>query len=226
MRGSDLKNDWDSFEELHVAVEQLELCQRLLRTRSHSKARAAVILLDHVADALMYRICSYDFGHEEFLEMVIPPAVPKEKREKILYRFEEKLSYTAQIKKLISGDESTVLTIAHRVRNFAYHRNYHNPSTIGIVGRILFKTVCGILPNFCASSSSSAVAYAGADDLAKPITLEINNPRPINAITKRTTCGQPTTIGIFTGYALPFWLQSVPNLHKTLTPLYTNDSAA
>ena len=148
MRGTDLKNDWDSFEELHVAVEQLELCQRLLRSRSHSKARAAVILLDHVADALMYRVCSYDFGHEEFLEMVIPPVVPKEKREKILYRFEKKLSYTAQIKKLISADASTVLTIAHRVRNFAYHRNYHNPSTIGIVGRILFKTVCGILPNF------------------------------------------------------------------------------
>ena len=70
------KNDWDSFEELHVIVEQLELCQGLLRSRSHSKARAAVILLDHVADVLMYRVCNDDFEFQAFQEMISPPECP------------------------------------------------------------------------------------------------------------------------------------------------------
>jgi len=149
------RNDWDSFEELHVVVEQVEICQRLLRSRSHSKARAAVILLDHVADALMYRACSHDFEHQEFLEMVIPPELSQEKREKILYRFDGKVSYIAQTKKLFSAEESTVLMIGHRVRNFAYHRNYHNPATIGVVGRILYKTVCAILPSLLQQGQQS-----------------------------------------------------------------------
>jgi hypothetical protein len=139
-------NDWDSFEELHVIVEQLELCQGLLHSRSHSKARAAVILLDHVADALMYRACNSDFENQAFLEMVIPPALPAKKRANIQFRFDEKVSYLSKRKRHIAADDASVLIIGHRVRNFAYHRNYHNPNTISAVGRILYKTVCAILP--------------------------------------------------------------------------------
>jgi hypothetical protein len=140
------KNDRDSFEELHVVVEQLELCQGLLRSRSHSKARAAVILLDHVADVLMYRVCNDDFERQAFLEMIIPSAVPAKKRAEILFRFDAKVSYLSQKKGLMSGESASVLLISHRVRNFAYHRDYYNPHTISVVGRILYKTVCEILP--------------------------------------------------------------------------------
>lgn len=138
--------EWDSFEELHVAVEQLELCQRLLRSRSHSRARAAVILLDHVADALMYRICVEEFGMQEFMEKIVPPALPQKRRAHVLFSFDEKASYLSVRKRLFSSDEAAVLTVAHRIRNFAYHRNYHNPATISVVGRILYKTICAILP--------------------------------------------------------------------------------
>jgi hypothetical protein len=140
------KNDRDSFEDLHVIVEQLELCQGLLRSRSHSKARAAVILLDHVADVLMYRVCNDDFEYQAFLEKVIPPKVPAKRRAEILFRFDAKVSYLSQKKRLISGESASVLLISHRVRNFAYHRDYHNPNTISVVGRILYKTICEILP--------------------------------------------------------------------------------
>ena len=141
------KNDWDSLEALHVIIEQLEVCQGLLRSRSHSKARAAVILLDHVADALMYSKCNSDFEYQNFIEMVIPPTLPVKKRSEILFRFDEKVSYLSKKKHLISGDDASVLIIGHRVRNFAYHRNYHNPITISVVGLILYKTICSILPN-------------------------------------------------------------------------------
>jgi hypothetical protein len=149
------KNDWDSFEELHVLVEQLELCQRLLRSRSHSKARAAVILLDHVADVLMYRVCIDDFEYQAVLEMVIPPIVPAEKRADILFRFDRKVSYITQTKRLLPFDTAPVLLIGHRVRNFAYHRDYYNPNTISVVGRILYKTVCEILPTLAQKSQLS-----------------------------------------------------------------------
>jgi len=138
--------EWDNFEELHVAVEQLELCQRLLRSRSHSRARAAVILLDHVADALMYRICVEEFGMQEFMEKVIPPSLPEKRRSRILFSFDEKASYLSARKRLFSPNEAAVLKVAHRIRNFAYHRNYHNPATISVVGRILYNTICAILP--------------------------------------------------------------------------------
>jgi hypothetical protein len=140
------KNDWDSFEELHIIVEQFELCQGLLRSRSHSKARAAVILLDHVADVLMYRVCNDDFEFQAFQEMISPPAVPAKKRAEILFRFDAKVSYLSQKKRLMSDENASVLLISHRIRNFAYHRDYHNPKTISVIGRILYKTVCEILP--------------------------------------------------------------------------------
>jgi hypothetical protein len=138
--------EWDSFEELHVAVEQLELCQRMLRSRSHSRARAAVILLDHVADALMCRICVEEFGMQEFMEKVVPAALPQKRRARVLFSFDEKASYLSAKKRLFSSDEAAVLTVAHRIRNFAYHRNYHNPVTISVVGRILYNTTCAIFP--------------------------------------------------------------------------------
>lgn len=149
------KNEWDSFEELHIIVEQLELCQGLLRSRSHSKARAAVILLDHVADVLMYRVCNDDFEYQAVLEMVIPPSVPAEKRAEILFRFDKKVSYLSQTKHLIDGECASILLIGHRVRNFAYHRDYHNPNTISVVGRILYKTVCELLPILAQQGSHS-----------------------------------------------------------------------
>jgi hypothetical protein len=147
-------NDWDSYEQLHVFIEQLEVAERLLRSRSHSRWRAAVILLDHVADSLMYRLCIDDFANQEFLEMVIPPAVPREKRDKILFRFTEKLTYM-RTKKAISTQDATVMGIGHKIRNFAYHRNYHNPETIGMVGRILYKTICAALPRLFKGSRES-----------------------------------------------------------------------
>jgi hypothetical protein len=127
-------------------VEHLELSQQLLRSRSHSKARAAVILLDHVADVLMYRICTHDFERQAMIEKVIPPDIPGEKRAEILFRFEKKVPYLSQRKRLISSADAAVLLIGHRIRNFAYHRDYHNPNTISVVGRILYKTLCEMLP--------------------------------------------------------------------------------
>jgi hypothetical protein len=140
------KNDWDSFEELHVTVELLELSQQLLRSRSRNKARAAVILMDHVADALMYRICTNDFEMQSMMELVMPPEVTAEKRAEILFRFEKKVSYLLQTRRLISTEDAAILLIGHRVRNFAYHRDYHNPNTVSMVGRILYKTICELLP--------------------------------------------------------------------------------
>jgi hypothetical protein len=139
-------NDWDSFDELHITVEHLEVIQQLLRSRSHGKARAAVILLDHVADVLMYRVCSDDFESQTMMELVMPPSVTATKRDEILFRFEKKVSYLSQTKKVILTADATVLLIGHRVRNLAYHRDYHNPNAISAVGRILYKTVCGMLP--------------------------------------------------------------------------------
>ena len=139
-------NDWDSFEELHITVEHLEVIQELLKSRSHGKARAAVILLDHVADVLMYRVCSDDFERQAMMELVIPAQVKATKRDDIMFRFEKKVSYLSQIKKVISTADAAVLLVGHRVRNVAYHRDYHNPNAISAIGRILYKTVSGMLP--------------------------------------------------------------------------------
>src|SRR5690348_5080225 len=101
-------SDRDSFEELQVVVEQLELSQQLLRSRSANKARAAVILIDHVADVLMYRLCMDDFQRIETMEMVIPPEINAKKRNEILFYFDEKVTYLVQKKKLISPENETV----------------------------------------------------------------------------------------------------------------------
>lgn len=94
----------------------------------------------------MYRVCNDDFEFQAFQEMISPPAVAAKKRAEILFHFDAKVSYLSQKRRLMSNEKASVLLISHHIRNFAYHRDYHNPKTISVVGRILYKTVCEILP--------------------------------------------------------------------------------
>lgn len=73
-------------------------------------------------------------------------ALSQKRRARALFSVDEKASYLSARKRLFSSDDAAVLTVAHRIRNFTYHRNYHNPATISVVGRILYNTMCAILP--------------------------------------------------------------------------------
>lgn len=140
-------------ERFVLALEQLRVCRELLLDGSPAKARMAVILLDGLADAFLYRRLErlYDLSEDAFVGL---GPYPKEVRRQARLDFGTRLRLCADPAgdafvgggggPLVTGDQAVVLRVGHSYRNAAYHRDRHNPATIGAVGRSFFTAVADL----------------------------------------------------------------------------------
>ncbi len=130
-------------EKYKLIIEQLEICKELINSASTPKARMALILLDNIADVIMYRYCISMFEYDDYYKKIVRPKYSPKEKKQILKYFEPKL---AMIQKLgeIGSYEVTVLRVLHSYRNAAYHRDKHNPSVIIELSKIMFKAVCSL----------------------------------------------------------------------------------
>lgn len=131
-------------EKFRLVVEQLETCRALIKSSSTAKARMATILLDNLAEILMYRHCIKIFSDDDFTKWIMPQHFPSKTRNKVLEYYNKKINIFQTNLKLISNTEADVLRIGHSYRNAAFHRDLHNARTISILARILFKSVCSL----------------------------------------------------------------------------------
>ncbi len=137
-------------ERFTLALEQLQLCRELLLDGSPAKARMAVILLDGLADAILYRRLErlYRVSENEFVGL---GPYGKDVRRQARNDFGKRVSLCSDPTAdtfvsggggpLVTTDAAVVLRVGHSYRNAAYHRDRHNPATIGAVGRVFFKAV-------------------------------------------------------------------------------------
>jgi len=83
---------YDSFDRFVLGAEQLAVCRELLLSASTPKQRMAVILLDSLADALLWRLMEETFLYSDrawFSHLL--PQYPTRKREKMRRHFSERL---------------------------------------------------------------------------------------------------------------------------------------
>ena len=59
-------------ERLRLLTQQFELIRNLLVTTSEVGAKAAIILLESIADSLMYDICLQEFDRQAELASIQP----------------------------------------------------------------------------------------------------------------------------------------------------------
>jgi hypothetical protein len=142
---------YDDFGRFVLGAEQLAVCRELLLSDSTPKQRMGVILLDSLADALLYRLMETAFLYNDgawFSHLL--PHYSKKKRDNARRHFAERLkiardpSYetvVAGYPAVVTETDITVLTIGHSYRNAAYHRDTHNPAVLATIGKIFFKSV-------------------------------------------------------------------------------------
>jgi hypothetical protein len=141
---------------LFLALEQLEAIRDLLRTKSAVKARMALILLDSLADAMLFRRLEqvYDAAEESLLRHKMPRYSTRERnlarqrfnrRVEIARRPSELDSWLGDGAPLIDEADATVLKVGHSYRNDAYHEDAHNAFVVSSVARVLFAAVARLV---------------------------------------------------------------------------------
>lgn len=142
--------------DLFLALEQLDAIRQLLRTKSPVKARMALILLDGLADAMLFRRLEqlYDASEEPVLKHKMP-RYSNRYRNLARQRFNRRVEIARQLTEvdrwfgdggaLIDDADAAVLKVGHSYRNDAYHEDAHNESVISSVARVLFAGVARLV---------------------------------------------------------------------------------
>lgn len=143
-----------SRERLRLLVEQLEMIRGLLDKGSGVDAKVSIILLDNVADSLMYRRCLQEFEEDSELAMIRRPRFTPAKQSEALWDFKTKVNLLNGIG-FMSAEDAAVLKIGHSYRNAAYHRDSHNPRVTNELGRLLFAAVSSLFRSYYDNGVSS-----------------------------------------------------------------------
>jgi hypothetical protein len=155
---------------LFLALEQLEAIRDLLLAKSSVKERMALILLDALADALIFcRLAQiYEATEEPFLRHKMP-RFSRQDRFVARQRFNRRVEIARQVteidrwvgdgEELISESDAAILKVGHSYRNGAYHEGAHNPSVTATIARVLFGAVARLVarmerPGFAVGSLS------------------------------------------------------------------------
>lgn len=123
-------------------MEVLEICREHAISTSSVKTRLALILLDNLAEILMFHRCQELFESEDYVKHVIRPRIPERQRKEAEKDFPGKVRFLSNVEKYISPSDAVILRISHAYRNVAFHRDEHNPTANGAIARMLFDTVC------------------------------------------------------------------------------------
>jgi hypothetical protein len=150
-----MQGDVGNFGRFFQVMDHLEVAAALLEAEEPAKSRMAVILLDGLADALLFRRVEslLRFSEQGWYYREQMPVYNARTRKRLRVDFDTRLRVAAEATYLdawTSSTESdafldpldvTILRIAHTYRNNAYHRDHHNSVTIGIFGRLMLRSV-------------------------------------------------------------------------------------
>jgi hypothetical protein len=138
--------------DLFLALEQLEAIRDLLLANSAVKDRMALILLDALADALLFRRLEqiYEATEEPHLRYKMP-RFSRQDRFAARQRFNRRVEIARQVTELdgwvgdgdelISESDAAILKVGHSYRNGAYHEGALNPYVTATIARVLFGAV-------------------------------------------------------------------------------------
>ena len=138
-------------ERFRLIYEQIEEAKRMLQTHSVLNLRMALILLDNVAELMMYRELEWSFAHyglfEHFREYAdnVPesmvPSYTEEERRDSEREFDPKLRILDLRLKKLPHDTAEILRVCHRLRTEAFHRGELRSQILITVTTLLLHTV-------------------------------------------------------------------------------------
>lgn len=141
--------------DLFRQLEQLEAIYDLLAAESIARAQMALILLDGLADSLIYQRLTrlYEATEDFFLRRSMPRFTQRD-REIARQRFNRRVEIAAQTElksffgespRLLTEPEAAILKVAHRYRNSAYHEGAHHAGAVSSIARTLFVVVARMI---------------------------------------------------------------------------------
>jgi hypothetical protein len=167
-------------------LETLEVSRELLLSGSIAKARMALILLDSLIDALLYRRLVLMYAAEEENWIMDPPRFPKSVRTTARKNFDERLRIVQQpswlpwigsSEPLVMELEAVVLSVGHSYRNAAYHRDTHNPKVVAPLTKVFYGAVATAFSRSHAHGLVIGVGGGLSGELPDPLVrLGIENP--------------------------------------------------
>jgi hypothetical protein len=135
---------WVVGGSLFLALEQLDGIRELLKAGSPVKARMALILLDGLADAMLFRRLEqlYEASEEPLVRHKMPRYSARD-RNLTRQRFSRRVEMARQLTEvdrwvgdgepLIDEPDAAVLKVGHSYRNDAYHEDVHNEFVVSRV---------------------------------------------------------------------------------------------
>lgn len=171
-------------------IDQIALCIELIRRGGVCNLRAAVLLLDNVAEILMRRMAQDElkfndlyerilskaqreldaakfaqFCREIAREAVFPKLLTQQEKRKIDRYFPEKLKFLSEAKKHIPAPAATALLSLHDHRNEMYHRDTLRLDLLDAMAKLFFEIDCDLLQSLQNGSS-----YDSRDDWSEFFT--------------------------------------------------------
>jgi hypothetical protein len=146
----------DELDQFRITVQHLESCRDLLLEGGEARCRAALILLDHVSEIILYRIITQEYERDDMFRKVIPEEYAPKLRAQIRRSFHAKIEVVTKTHKL-PVIVSKTLTILHDYRNATYHRDKHNPAVLPILARIALVATADLLARTAAGFSNRGI---------------------------------------------------------------------
>jgi hypothetical protein len=147
---------WVIGGSLFLALEQLDAIRELLEKRSPVQARMALILLDGLTDAMLFRRLEelYEASEMPWIRHEMPRYSTR-KRSPARQRFSRRVEMARRVtavdrllgdgEQLIDDADAAVLKIGHSYRNDAYHEDAHNESVVASIACVLFAAVARLV---------------------------------------------------------------------------------
>lgn len=132
-------------EKFREFIEILEACQGFISSSSPVKIRLAIILLDNLAEVLMYHKCKDILEHDDYFKRFVAARYSNADRDRVDKDFAGKVWFLSKKVDLLPGDDATVLRVGHAYRNAAFHRDEHNPQANRVIVVIAFEVACRLL---------------------------------------------------------------------------------
>jgi hypothetical protein len=156
--------EYDREEHFLLVVEQLEVIKELILSNSTAKIRMALILVDNIAEILLFNECEAQFDSDNFYSEVLARKHSPNSKQKIRNSYWKKLELLYSSKKLHSNgiliNEQTkhLCQLGHGYRNLAYHNDKHNPAVLPIIVIAYFKAVLELFVELQPSLTTWSVA--------------------------------------------------------------------
>jgi hypothetical protein len=152
----------EELDQFRITVQHLESCRDLILEGGEARCRAALILLDHVSEVILYRIINQEYERDDMFRKVIPEKYPPKLRSQIKHSYHSKLEVVTNTHKLPIIVSKT-LTVLHDYRNATYHRDKHNLVVLPIFARIALVATADLFARTAAGFGNRGIG--GNDDV-------------------------------------------------------------